>query len=69
MNAALVTGALLLPFGSVILLGAAALKKMRNARREDNVYEDWWRLRALERDAAHAWARNGDRRVAVRARD
>ena len=65
INAALVAGALLLPFGSVLLLGAAAVKRARTTRQAENVYEEWWKLRALEREAAHAWGRNGDRRAPV----
>lgn len=69
INAALVAGAIVLPFGSVLLLAAAALKKSKTAKtanRTNNEYDEWWKLRALERSSAHAWHQNGDRRVPVR---
>ena len=69
INAALVAGAMLLPFGSVILLGAAAVRKVRSKRQAESVYEDWWKLRAMERDAKQAYRNgNGDRRAPVPVR-
>ena len=71
IKAALVTGAIVLPFGSVILLAAAAVKKAQANRRPANPaneLEEWWKLRALERAAAQAPHRNGHRSAPVPVR-
>lgn len=72
IKAALVTGAIVLPFGSVILLAAAAVKKAQANRRRPasptNELEEWWKLRALERAAAQTPHRNGHRSAPVPVR-
>ena len=70
IKAALVAGAILLPFGSVILLVAAVKRAQRNRRAANptNELEEWWKLRALERASTQSWHRNGDRPVAVPVR-
>ena len=69
IKAALVAGAILLPFGSVILL-IAAVKKARDRRAANptSELEEWWKLRALERASTQSWHRNGDQPVAVPVR-
>ena len=57
-KAAVITAALLLPFGSVILIAVAAARA-RRARQAGQMYTEWWRMRDLSRTKASPSIING----------
>jgi hypothetical protein len=56
-KAAMIAAAIVLPFGTVIIIAVAAARA-RRARRSDQVYEEWWRLRDVARAESRP-TRNG----------
>jgi hypothetical protein len=50
LNGILVAAAIVLPFGTLILIGAAIMRtRTARARKANSAYEEWWQLRAATR--------------------